>query len=53
MNRCQPVALGIAIGDIGYAASAPGAIIGAVWGLIDGFIAGVIIGWPYNRVAKS
>jgi len=81
MNRCQPLALGIAIGVlwaayvlfvgivamfgwgvalvealsslyIGYAASIIGAIIGAIWAFVDGFIAGVVIAWIYNLVAK-
>jgi len=37
---------------IGYAASIIGAIIGAVWAFVDGFIAGVVIAWIYNFVAK-
>jgi hypothetical protein len=81
MNRCQPLALGIAIGVlwaiyvffagifamfgwgaalvdtlasfyIGYGASILGAIIGAIWAFIDGFVAGAIIAWIYNLVAK-
>jgi len=81
MNKCQPLALGIAIGVlwalsvgflgitamfnwgaalvaplgslyIGYNASVIGSIIGATWAMVDGFIAGVIIAWVYNAVAK-
>jgi hypothetical protein len=81
MNKCQPLALGIAIGVlwafyvffagifamfdwgvalvaalgsfyIGYGASIVGAIIGAVWAFVDGFVAGVVIAWIYNMVAK-
>jgi hypothetical protein len=37
---------------IGYGASIPGAIIGALWGFVDGYIAGVVIAWLYNRLAK-
>ena len=37
---------------IGYAASFVGAIIGALWAFGDGYVAGVIIGWIYNRVAR-
>jgi hypothetical protein len=37
---------------IGYEASVPGALIGAAWALVDGFIAGVVIAWIYNLVAK-
>lgn len=80
-NRCQPLALGIAIGVlwaiyvffagifamfgwgtalvttlasfyVGYGASIAGAIIGAIWAFVDGFVAGVVIAWIYNLVAK-
>jgi hypothetical protein len=81
MNKCQPLALGVAIGVlwafyvfcvgitamfgwggavvtllsslyIGYSASIVGAIIGAIWAIVDGFFAGVVIAWIYNMVAK-
>jgi hypothetical protein len=29
-----------------------GAIIGALWAVVDGFCAGFVIAWIYNRVAK-
>ncbi len=82
MNKCQPVALGVAIGVLwaayvflagivamfgwgtalvetlaslylGYGASIIGAIIGAIWAFVDGLIAGVVIAWIYNMVAKD
>lgn len=37
---------------IGYSASFGGAIIGAVWGFVDGYIAGAVVAWIYNRLAK-
>lgn len=37
---------------IGYGASIIGAIIGAIWAFVDGFIAGIIIAWVYNLIAK-
>ena len=37
---------------LGYGASAVGAIIGAIWAFTDGFVAGVVIAWIYNRIAK-
>jgi hypothetical protein len=37
---------------IGYGPSVVSAIIGAVWAFVDGFIAGVVIAWIYNLVAK-
>ncbi len=81
MNKCQPLALGIAIGVlwalyvffaalfamfgwgaalvetlgsfyVGYGPSIAGAIIGAIWAFVDGFVAGVVIAWIYNFVAK-
>lgn len=82
MSKCQPLALGIAIGVlwalyvgclaitamfhwgaeliaplaslyIGYGASVIGAIIGAAWAFVDGFVAGIVIAWIYNAVAKQ
>jgi len=38
---------------LGYGPSIPGAIIGAVWGFVDGYIAGVVIAWLYNKLAKQ
>lgn len=37
---------------IGYGPSIGGAIIGTIWGFVDGYIAGVVIAWLYNKVAK-
>jgi hypothetical protein len=37
---------------LGYGASIVGAIIGALWAIVDGFVAGYVIAWIYNRVAK-
>ena len=37
---------------IGYGPSILGAGIGAVWGFVDGYVAGVVIAWLYNRLAK-
>ena len=37
---------------IGYSPSVLGAIIGAFWGFVDGYIAGVVIAWLYNKLAK-
>jgi hypothetical protein len=80
MNKCQPLALGIAVGlvwaigvflagifamfhwgnafvdvigsfYIGYGASIIGAIIGALWAVVDGFVAGYVIAWVYNKAA--
>ena len=38
---------------IGYGASIGGAIIGAIWAFVDGFVAGAIVAWVYNPVAKA
>ena len=38
---------------IGFQAGLIGSIIGAVWGFIDAAIGGVLIGWLYNKFAKS
>jgi hypothetical protein len=37
---------------IGYGASILGAIIGAIWAFIDGLVAGVVVGWIYNKLAS-
>ncbi|MDE2001266.1 MAG: bacteriophage holin [Patescibacteria group bacterium] len=83
MNKCQPVALGVAIGSLwalyvfllvpaalwfggwgaglvaplaslylGYGLSLGGAVIGALWAFGDGFLAGVVIAWIYNKMAR-
>lgn len=35
---------------LGFAPTTAGLLIGVVWGLADGFIAGFLIGWVYNRL---
>ena len=37
---------------IGYEATFLGSIIGAIWAFVDGFIAGVVIAWVYNKFRK-
>ena len=37
---------------IGYAPTFLGSIIGAIWAFVDGFIAGVVIAWVYNKFQK-
>jgi hypothetical protein len=37
---------------IGYDATFLGSILGAIWAFVDGFIAGVVIAWVYNRFQK-
>jgi hypothetical protein len=37
---------------IGYQATFIGAIIGAVWAFIDGYVGGLIVVWLYNKFAK-
>lgn len=36
---------------VGFDATIGGAIIGFVWGFIDGLIGGVVIAWLYNRLS--
>ena len=38
---------------VGYGPSILGAVIGAIWGFVDGYIAGVVIAWLYNKLAKQ
>jgi hypothetical protein len=37
---------------LGYGPTVVGAIIGALWAVVDGFCFGFVIAWIYNRVAK-
>ena len=37
---------------LGYAPTFQGALIGFVWGLLDGLICGAIFGWLYNALAR-
>jgi hypothetical protein len=37
---------------LGYGASVVGALIGALWAIVDGFVAGYVIAWIYNKAAK-
>ena len=36
---------------VGYEASVIGALVGALWGLADGFVGGALIAWLYNLLA--
>jgi hypothetical protein len=38
---------------IGYKPTFVGGIIGGIWAFVDGAIAGAIIAWVYNLVAKK
>ncbi len=38
---------------IGYGPTVIGAIAGAVWAFVDGFIAGMLIAWIYNISLRS
>jgi len=35
---------------IGYSASVGGAILGALWAFVDGFVGGIIFAWVYNKI---
>ena len=37
---------------MGYTPTFLGSIIGAIWAFVDGFIAGVVIAWIYNKFQK-
>jgi hypothetical protein len=37
---------------IGYAASVGGALIGAIWAFVDGYVAGIVIAYVYNWMTK-
>ncbi len=38
---------------IGYSPSIVGAVAGAVWAFVDGFAAGVVVAYLYNRLLRS
>ena len=38
---------------IGYSVTAGGAIIGLIWGFVDGLICGAIFAWLYNKLTGS
>ncbi len=38
---------------LGYSYTWGGAVIGLLWGFVDGFIGGFLIAWIYNLVNKS
>ena len=38
---------------IGYSFTPMGSVIGAIWGFIDGGIAGVIFAWLYNLIDRK
>ncbi|GBD88151.1 hypothetical protein BMS3Abin03_02086 [bacterium BMS3Abin03] len=37
----------------GYSISAGGAIIGLIWGFVDGLIGGAIFAWLYNKLTGT
>ena len=45
-----PVVLVLSSLFIGYGPSIVGSIAGAVWAFFDGFVAGVLLAWLYNRL---
>lgn len=38
---------------LGYTFSAVGALVGLVWGFVDGAIGGALFAWLYNKLAKA
>jgi hypothetical protein len=38
---------------IGFRPTFLGAIVGAIWGFLDGAVAGAVIAWIYNLAAKK
>jgi hypothetical protein len=37
----------------GFSRSVGGAIVGLIWGFVDGFIGGALLAWLYNRFATT
>lgn len=38
---------------IGYRPTFLGSLVGAVWGFVDGGVAGLLLAWLYNKIAKN
>jgi len=38
---------------LGYSISPVGSIIGLLWGLVDGIIAGALLAWLYNKLSQK
>lgn len=38
---------------IGYSITPFGSLIGLLWGLLDGAVAGAILAWLYNRFSRN
>lgn len=38
---------------IGYAITPAGSVIGLAWGLVDGFVGGIIFAWLYNLLGAK
>jgi hypothetical protein len=38
---------------LGYTFSYPGAVVGAIWGFLDGLICGFIFAWLYNKLSGA
>lgn len=37
----------------GYSVSIAGAVIGLIWGFVDGLIGGALFAWLYNKLASD
>jgi len=37
----------------GFSRSLGGAVVGLIWGFVDGFIGGSLLAWLYNRFANT
>jgi hypothetical protein len=38
---------------LGYSVSYLGALVGLIWGFVDGFIGGAVVAWLYNKFSKE
>ncbi len=39
-------------GAFDYGPTLAGAFVGMLWAFVDGYIAGIVIAWIYNRLAR-
>ena len=38
---------------LGYSVSWPGAVIGGIWGFVDGLVGGAAFAWLYNKISGA
>ncbi|NQT90241.1 MAG: membrane-associated protein [Candidatus Omnitrophica bacterium] len=52
-NYCDDMVVALGSKYIGYAATVPGALIGAAWGFVDAGVFGLLLALLYNKFLKK